>query len=131
MQTVGCVATLLARFTKSTITMLSPLCESHSLQAASHARQPMQREESTNKVLTATALLLSIHEHETPSEGLGIFCRLILCLANGIWKHFRCIFWCKVFDNAIYPSYGRGGIELFYSRRTGLILWNLNIRLNC
>jgi hypothetical protein len=38
---------------KSTITMLSPLWESHSRQAASHARQPMQREGSTNIVFTA------------------------------------------------------------------------------
>src|SRR5436305_1282353 len=101
MQTVGCVATLLPRFTKSTITMLSPLCESHSRQAASHARQPMQREGSTNKVLTATALLLSIHQDEASSEGLGIFCWLVLCLPNGIRKHLRCVFRCKVFGDAV------------------------------
>jgi hypothetical protein len=35
--------------------MLSPLCESHSRQAASHERQPMQREGSTKSVLTAAA----------------------------------------------------------------------------
>src|SRR5215216_2103591 len=56
MQTVGCVATLAPRSTKSTITMLSPLCESHSRQAASHARQPMQRAGSMNNVLIAMVL---------------------------------------------------------------------------
>src|SRR5215216_1236558 len=56
MQTVGCVATLAPRSTKSTITMLSPLCESHSRQAASHARQPMQRAGSMNNVLIAMIL---------------------------------------------------------------------------
>src|SRR6185312_17527579 len=49
---VGCVATLHARSTRSTMIMLSPLCESHSRQAASHARQPMQRDGSTNMVFT-------------------------------------------------------------------------------
>jgi hypothetical protein len=48
--TVGWVATLIPRSTKSTMTMLSPLCESHSRQAASHARHPMQRAGSTNSV---------------------------------------------------------------------------------
>src|SRR6266571_270683 len=38
---------------KSTMIMLSPLCESHSRQAASHARQPMQRDGSMNIVLIA------------------------------------------------------------------------------
>src|SRR5689334_14709496 len=60
MQTVGWVATLQPRSTKSTITMLSPLCESHSRQAASQARQPMQRDGSTNNVLTATSLFLPL-----------------------------------------------------------------------
>src|SRR2546430_9620242 len=58
-QTVGCVATLIPRSIKSTITILSPLCESHSRQAASQARQPMQREGSTNRVLTGNVVLLS------------------------------------------------------------------------
>ena len=53
MQTVGWVATLHERSMKSTITMLSPLCESHSRQAASQARQPIQRDGSTNKVFPA------------------------------------------------------------------------------
>src|SRR6266581_4276405 len=61
-QTVGCVATLIPRSMKSTITILSPLCESHSRQAASHARHPIQRDGSTNNVLTATTLLLSNSE---------------------------------------------------------------------
>src|SRR5436305_15088137 len=100
--------------------MLSPLCESHSRHAASHARQPMQREGSTNKVLTATAFLLSIHEDETSSKGLSIFCRLVLCLANGIRKHFWCVFWCKVFDSAIHLIDCPRSIELLHIRRTGL-----------
>src|SRR6266540_2770639 len=54
MHTVGCVATLQPRSTKSTITMLSPLWESHSRQAASQARQPMHRDGSTKSVLIAT-----------------------------------------------------------------------------
>src|SRR6478735_2831904 len=54
MQTVGWVATLIPRSTKSTTTMLSPLWESHSRQAASQARQPMQRDGSTKRVLIAT-----------------------------------------------------------------------------
>jgi hypothetical protein len=53
MQTVGCVATLHERSMKSTITMLSPLWESHSRQAASQARQPIQRDGSTNRVFPA------------------------------------------------------------------------------
>ena len=36
--------------------MLSPLCESHSRQAASQARQPMQRDGSTNSVLIAIGI---------------------------------------------------------------------------
>src|SRR5512146_311166 len=56
MHTVGCVATLNDLSRKSTITMLSPLCESHSRQAASQARQPMQRDGSTNSVLTGIAI---------------------------------------------------------------------------
>src|ERR671938_51622 len=65
MHTVGWVATLHERSMKSTITMLSPLCESHSRQAASHARQPMQRDASTNKVFPAndsSQLLLEIRD---------------------------------------------------------------------
>src|SRR5215204_154953 len=54
MHTVGWVATLQPRSTKSTITMLSPLWESHSRQAASQARHPMHRDGSTNNVLIAT-----------------------------------------------------------------------------
>src|SRR4051794_36308904 len=54
MQTVGWVATLMPRSTKSTMTMLSPLRESHSRQAASQARQPMHRDGSTNSVLIDT-----------------------------------------------------------------------------
>src|SRR5215469_16148869 len=50
MQTVGCVAMLNPRSIKSTMIMLSPLWESHSLHAASHARQPIQREGSTKSV---------------------------------------------------------------------------------
>src|SRR5579875_1076277 len=53
MQTVGWVATLTPRSMKSTITMLSPLCVSHSRQAASQARQPMQRDGSMNRVWIA------------------------------------------------------------------------------
>src|SRR5215208_937122 len=61
MQTVGCVATLQLRSTKSTMIMLSPLCESHSRQAASHARQPIQRDGSTNNVFPANDASLPLH----------------------------------------------------------------------
>src|SRR5438270_13101177 len=79
MQTVGWVATLMPRLTKSTMTILSPLCELHSRQAASQERQPIQREGSTNKVLTVTSFFSPF------LVGLGLFGWLILGLANGVW----------------------------------------------
>jgi hypothetical protein len=47
MQTVGTVAVVVPRSRKSTWIMDTPRCVSHSEQAASQARQPMQREGST------------------------------------------------------------------------------------
>src|SRR5690606_23666846 len=52
MHSVGWVATLHSRSMKSTMIMLSPLCESHSRQAASQARHPIHRDGSMNIVLT-------------------------------------------------------------------------------
>src|SRR6185503_11211056 len=47
MQTVGTVAVVCPRSRKSTWIMDTPRCVSHSAQAASQARQPMQRDGST------------------------------------------------------------------------------------
>src|SRR5215213_1352617 len=47
MQTVGTVAVVRSRSRKSTWIMGTPRCVSHSAQAASQARQPMQRDGST------------------------------------------------------------------------------------
>ena len=47
MQTIGVVAMLFGRSMKSTWIIDTPRCVSHSAHAATHARQPMQREGST------------------------------------------------------------------------------------
>src|SRR5262245_42781311 len=47
MQTIGTVAMLVSRSRKSTWIMGTPRCVSHSAQAASQERQPMQRDGST------------------------------------------------------------------------------------
>src|SRR5262249_11270051 len=46
MHTMGTVAVLAPRSRKATCTMGTPRCVSHSAQAASHDRQPMQRDGS-------------------------------------------------------------------------------------
>src|SRR5215475_6773903 len=95
-QIVGCVATLIPRSIKSTMIILSPLCESHSRQAASQELQPIQRDGSTNIVLTvATILLLS-----ACSMGFGLLLGLSLCLTYLIRKHLWVIAGSKVFDVA-------------------------------
>src|SRR3569623_2581199 len=80
MQTVGCVATLSPRAMKSTIIMLSPLWESHSRQAASQARHPMQRDGSTNNVSMDIVRSLSL-------VLLALLFSRPFCLADRIRNH--------------------------------------------
>src|SRR5579884_2504311 len=118
-QTVGCVATLQARSTKSTITMLSPLCESHSRQAASQARQPMQRDGSTNSVLTA---------NRASSVPLRLRLGLGAGLAHGVGEHLRRARRREVLAGG---AVGRGQyVERLEGRGAGLVLRDLHCRVD-